>query len=555
MEIPESSNFIQDIIVNDLQTGKRDHVLTRFPPEPNGYIHIGHAKSICLNFGTAKKFGGFTNLRFDDTNPTKEDVEYVDSIREDVKWLGFEWKEEFFASDYYDQIYAFAEKMIEMGKAYVEDLTRDEMQEYRGNDAGKPSRPSPYRDRSVEENMKLFHEMRDGKYADGEKCLRVKVDLASPNMNMRDPVIYRIKHCTHHRTGDKWCIYPMYDFAHPISDWIEGITHSICTLEFEAHRPLYDWFLIELGLQNRPQQIEFARLNLTYTMMSKRKLLELVQTKAVLGWNDPRMPTVCGFRRRGFTPSSIREFCSRIGVSKADSMVDVNLLYFCIREELNQTANRVMAVIDPVKLVIDNWEAGKVEMIEVENNPNDPNAGKRKVPFSGELYIEADDFMEEPPKKYFRLKPEGEVRLKGAYFVTCKSVEKDADGKVKVIHCVYDPLSKGGESPDGRKVKGTIHWVSAAHAVDAEVRLIDNLFTLEDPSQVPEGEDWHDYLNPNSMVIKQAKVEPALADAKLEDRFQFMRQGYFCLDSEDSKPGHLVFNRTVGLKDSFNPTK
>ena len=555
MEIPESSNFIQDIIVNDLQTGKRDHVLTRFPPEPNGYIHIGHAKSICLNFGTAKKFGGFTNLRFDDTNPTKEDVEYVDSIREDVKWLGFEWKEEFFASDYYDQIYAFAEKMIEMGKAYVEDLTRDEMQEYRGNDAGKPSRPSPYRDRSVEENMKLFHEMRDGKYADGEKCLRAKVDLASPNMNMRDPVIYRIKHCTHHRTGDKWCIYPMYDFAHPLSDWIEGITHSICTLEFEAHRPLYDWFLIELGLQNRPQQIEFARLNLTYTMMSKRKLLELVQTKAVLGWNDPRMPTVCGFRRRGFTPSSIREFCSRIGVSKADSMVDVNLLYFCIREELNQTANRVMAVIDPVKLVIDNWEAGKVEMIEVENNPNDPNAGTRKVPFCGELYIEADDFMEEPPKKYFRLKPEGEVRLKGAYFVTCKSVEKDADGKVKVIHCVYDPLSKGGESPDGRKVKGTIHWVSAAHAVDAEVRLIDNLFTLEDPAQVPEGEDWHDYLNPNSMVVKQAKVEPALADAKLEDRFQFMRQGYFCLDSEDSKPGHLVFNRTVGLKDSFNPTK
>ena len=555
MEIPESSNFIQDIIVNDLQTGKRDHVLTRFPPEPNGYIHIGHAKSICLNFGTAKKFGGFTNLRFDDTNPTKEDVEYVDSIREDVKWLGFEWKEEFFASDYYDQIYAFAEKMIEMGKAYVEDLTRDEMQEYRGNDAGKPSRPSPYRDRSVEENMKLFHEMRDGKYADGEKCLRAKVDLASPNMNMRDPVIYRIKHCTHHRTGDKWCIYPMYDFAHPISDWIEGITHSICTLEFEAHRPLYDWFLIELGLQNRPQQIEFARLNLTYTMMSKRKLLELVQTKAVLGWNDPRMPTVCGFRRRGFTPSSIREFCSRIGVSKADSMVDVNLLYFCIREELNQTANRVMAVIDPVKLVIDNWEAGKVEMIEVENNPNDPNAGTRKVPFSGELYIEADDFMEEPPKKYFRLKPEGEVRLKSAYFVTCKSVEKDADGKVKVIHCVYDPLSKGGESPDGRKVKGTIHWVSAAHAVDAEVRLIDNLFTLEDPAQVPEGEDWHDYLNPNSMVVKHAKVEPALADAKLADRYQFMRQGYFCLDSEDSKPGHLVFNRTVGLKDSFNPTK
>lgn len=432
MDIPESSNFIQDIIVNDLQTGKRNKVLTRFPPEPNGYIHIGHAKSICLNFGTAQKFGGFTNLRFDDTNPTKEDVEYVDSIREDVKWLGFQWKEEFFASDYYDQIYAFAEKMIEMGKAYVEDLTRDEMQEYRGNDAGKPSKPSPYRDRSVEENMKLFREMRDGKYADGEKCLRAKVDLASPNMNMRDPVIYRTKHCTHHRTGDKWCIYPMYDFAHPISDWIEGITHSICTLEFEAHRPLYDWFLIELGLENRPQQIEFSRLNLTYTMMSKRKLLELVETKAVLGWNDPRMPTVCGFRRRGFTPSSIREFCSRIGVSKAESMVDVNLLYFCIREELNQSAKRAMAVIDPVKVVIDNWEDGKVEMVEVENNPNDPNAGTRMVPFSKELYIEAEDFMEEPPKKYFRLKPEGEVRLKGAYFVTCKSVEKDADGKVTV---------------------------------------------------------------------------------------------------------------------------
>ncbi|MCQ2099383.1 glutaminyl-tRNA synthetase [Fibrobacter sp. UWH9] len=555
MDIPESSNFIQDIIVNDLQTGKRNKVLTRFPPEPNGYIHIGHAKSICLNFGTAQKFGGFTNLRFDDTNPTKEDVEYVDSIREDVKWLGFQWKEEFFASDYYDQIYAFAEKMIEMGKAYVEDLTRDEMQEYRGNDAGKPSKPSPYRDRSVEENMKLFREMRDGKYADGEKCLRAKVDLASPNMNMRDPVIYRTKHCTHHRTGDKWCIYPMYDFAHPISDWIEGITHSICTLEFEAHRPLYDWFLIELGLENRPQQIEFSRLNLTYTMMSKRKLLELVETKAVLGWNDPRMPTVCGFRRRGFTPSSIREFCSRIGVSKAESMVDVNLLYFCIREELNQSAKRAMAVIDPVKVVIDNWEDGKVEMVEVENNPNDPNAGTRMVPFSKELYIEAEDFMEEPPKKYFRLKPEGEVRLKGAYFVTCKSVEKDADGKVTVIHCEYDPASKGGESPDGRKVKGTIHWVSAAHAVDAEVRLIDNLFTLEDPSDVPEGEDWHNYLNPESMVIKQAKLEPSLADAKMEDRFQFLRLGYFCLDSDDSKPGKLVFNRTVGLKDSFNPAK
>lgn len=555
MEIPESSNFIQDIIVNDLKTGKRTKVHTRFPPEPNGYLHIGHAKSICLNFGTANKFadfGGITNLRFDDTNPTKEDVEYVDSIREDVQWLGFEWKGgEYFASDYYDQIYAFAEKMIEMGKAYVEDLNREEMQEYRGNDAGKPSKPSPYRDRSVEENMKLFREMRDGKYADGEKCLRAKVDLASPNMNMRDPTIYRIKHCTHHRTGDKWCVYPMYDFAHPISDWIEGITHSICTLEFEAHRPLYDWFLIELGLENRPQQIEFARLNLTYTMMSKRKLLELVQTKAVMGWDDPRMPTVCGLRRRGYTPSSIREFCDRIGISKADSMVDSNLLYFCIREELNRTAQRAMAVLDPIKLVIDNWEDGKIDEIEVENNPEDPSMGTRKIPFGKELFIEREDFMEEPPKKYFRLKPDGEVRLKSAYFVKCVGFEKDADGNVTVVHCTYDPESRGGESPDGRKVKGTIQWVSAAHAVDAEVRLFDNLFTLENPSATPEGHDWHEYLNPNSLEVKIAKVEPALASATMADRYQFMRLGYFCLD-KDSTEGKLVFNRTVGLKDSYN---
>lgn len=554
MEETKKLNFLEEIIEEDLRTGKVDSVMTRFPPEPNGYLHLGHAKSLCINFGLAEKYGGKTNLRYDDTNPTKEDTEYVDAIKEDIRWMGFKWDKELYASDYFDQLYEWAEQMIKEGIAYVDDQTQEEISKGRGT-VETPGVESPYRNRSVEENLRLFREMRDGKYADGEKVLRAKIDMASPNMMFRDPILYRIKHASHHRTGDKWCIYPMYDFAHPLSDWIEGITHSICTLEFEAHRPLYDWFLIELGLDNRPQQIEFARLNLTYTMMSKRKLLELVQTKAVMGWNDPRMPTVCGYRRRGFTPSSIREFCDRIGVSKADSMVDVNLLYFCIREELNQTANRVMAVIDPVKLVIDNWEAGKVEMIEVENNPNDPNAGTRQVPFSGELYIEADDFMEEPPKKYFRLKPEGEVRLKGAYFVTCKNVEKDADGKVKVIHCVYDPQSKGGETPDGRKVKGTIHWVSAAHAVDAEVRLIDNLFTLEDPAAVPEGEDWHDYLNPESMVIKQAKVEPSLANAKLEDRFQFMRQGYFCLDSEDSKPGHLVFNRTVGLKDSFNPSK
>ena len=463
MDIPESTNFIQDIIVDDLKTGKRDHVLTRFPPEPNGYIHIGHAKSICLNFGTAKKFCGKTNLRFDDTNPTKEDTEYVDSIYNDVHWLGFNWEEPVhYASDYYDQLYDFAEQLIQLGKAYVDDLSPEEMREYRGNDAGKPSKPSPYRDRSIEENLDLFRRMKAGEFADGAKTLRAKLDLSSPNMNMRDPAVYRSKHATHHRTGDKWCIYPMYDFAHPLSDWIEGITHSICTLEFEAHRPLYNWFLETLNLKNRPQQIEFARLNLSYTVMSKRKLLELVKSGRVMGWDDPRMPTVCGFRRRGYTPSSIREFCDRIGISKADSMVDINLLYFCIREELNRTASRAMAVLDPIKVVIDNWEDGKVEEVDVENNPEDPNAGTRKVPFGKELFIERDDFMENPPKKYFRLKPDGEVRLKGAYFVKCVSVEKDADGNVTTVHCTYDPATKGGDSPDGRKVKGTIHWVNAS---------------------------------------------------------------------------------------------
>ena len=556
MEIPESSNFIQDIIVNDLKTGKRDYVLTRFPPEPNGYIHIGHAKSICLNFGTAKKFNGKTNLRFDDTNPTKEDTEYVDSIYNDVHWLGFNWEEPVhYASDYYDQLYDFAEKLIQLVKAYVDDLSPEEMKDYRGNDAGKPSKPSPYRDRSVEENLDLFRRMKAGEFADGEKTLRAKLDLASPNMNMRDPAIYRIKHATHHRTGDKWCIYPMYDFAHPLSDWIEGITHSICTLEFEAHRPLYNWFLETLDLPKRPQQIEFARLNLSYTVMSKRKLLELVKSGRVNGWDDPRMPTVCGLRRRGDTPSSIRAFCDRIGISKADSMVDINLLYFCIREELNKTAKRAMAVLDPVKVVIDNWEDGKIDEVEVENNPEDPNAGMRKVPFGKEIFIERDDFMENPPKKYFRLKPDGEVRLKGAYFVKCVSVEKDAAGNVSVIHCTYDPATRGGDSPDGRKVKGTIHWVYAPTAVDAEIRLYDNLFTLENTGNVPEGEDPLDYLNPDSLQIKQAKLEPMLANATVEDRFQFMRQGYFCVDNRDSKPEHLVFNRTVGLKDSWGKSQ
>ena len=550
MEVPESSNFIQDIIVDDLNSGKRDHVHTRFPPEPNGYLHIGHAKSICLNFGTALKFGGKTNLRFDDTNPSKEDVEYVDSIREDVRWLGFDWEDrEFYASDYYDQLYDFAEKLIMLGKAYVCELKGDEVSEYRGT-LTEPGRESPWRNRPIEENLDLFRRMKAGEFEDGHCFLRAKIDMAHPNMNMRDPAVYRIKKERHHRTGDKWCIYPMYDFAHPLSDWIEGITHSICTLEFEAHRPLYDWFLEALGLENRPQQIEFARLNLTYTMMSKRRLLELVETKTVMGWDDPRMPTVSALRRRGYSPSSIREFCERIGISKADSMVDLNLLYFCIREELNATAQRAMAVLDPVKLVIDNWEAGRFEEIEVENNPENLEQGSRKVPFGKELFIDREDFMENPPKKYFRLKPGGEVRLKSAYFVKCESFVKDAEGKVTEIHCTYDPATRGGESPDGRKVKGTIQWVSAAHAVDAEVRLFDNLFTLENPAAVPEGKDWRDFLNPNSLTIKQAKLEPMLANAKLEDRFQFMRLGYFCLD-KDSAPGKLVFNRTVELKDSW----
>lgn len=550
MEVPESSNFIQDIIVDDLNSGKRDHVHTRFPPEPNGYLHIGHAKSICLNFGTALKFGGKTNLRFDDTNPSKEDVEYVDSIREDVRWLGFDWEDrEFYASDYYDQLYDFAEKLIMLGKAYVCELKGDEVSEYRGT-LTEPGRESPWRNRPIEENLDLFRRMKAGEFEDGHCFLRAKIDMAHPNMNMRDPAVYRIKKERHHRTGDKWCIYPMYDFAHPLSDWIEGITHSICTLEFEAHRPLYDWFLEALGLENRPQQIEFARLNLTYTMMSKRRLLELVETKTVMGWDDPRMPTVSALRRRGYSPSSIREFCERIGISKADSMVDLNLLYFCIREELNATAQRAMAVLDPVKLVIDNWEAGRFEEIEVENNPENLEQGSRKVPFGKELFIDREDFMENPPKKYFRLRPGGEVRLKSAYFVKCESFVKDAEGKVTEIHCTYDPATRGGESPDGRKVKGTIQWVSAAHAVDAEVRLFDNLFTLENPAAVPEGKDWRDFLNPNSLTIKQAKLEPMLANAKLEDRFQFMRLGYFCLD-KDSAPGKLVFNRTVELKDSW----
>ncbi len=551
MNIPEPSNFIQEIIVDDLKTGKRNAVHTRFPPEPNGYLHIGHAKSICLNFSTAAKFGGKTNLRFDDTNPSKEEVEYVDSIREDVRWLGFDWEErEYFASDYYDQIYDFAEQLILKGKAYVCELKGDAVSEYRGT-LTEPGKPSPWRERPVSENLDLFRRMKAGEFEEGACFLRAKIDMAHPNMNMRDPAVYRIKKASHHRTGDKWCIYPMYDFAHPISDWIENITHSICTLEFEAHRPLYDWFLQALELENRPQQIEFARLNLSYTMMSKRRLLELVQNKVVMGWNDPRMPTISGLRRRGYSPSSIREFCDRIGISKADSMVDINLLYFCIREELNASAQRAMAVLNPVKVVIDNWEEGRFEEIEVENNPENPAQGKRKILFGREIFIESDDFMENPPKKYFRLHPDGEVRLKGAYFIKCVRVDKDDQGNILEIHCTYDPASRGGESPDGRKVKGTIQWVSVPHAVSAEVRLFDHLFTLENPADVPEDKVWSDYLNPNSMIKCEAKLEPMMGKATLADRYQFMRLGYFCLDSEENKQGKLVFNRTVELKDSW----
>lgn len=551
MNIPEPSNFIQEIIVDDLKTGKRNAVHTRFPPEPNGYLHIGHAKSICLNFSTAAKFGGKTNLRFDDTNPSKEEIEYVDSIREDVRWLGFDWEErEYFASDYYDQIYDFAEQLILKGKAYICELKGDAVSEYRGTltEAGKPS---PWRDRPVSENLDLFRRMKAGEFEEGACFLRAKIDMAHPNMNMRDPAVYRIKKASHHRTGDKWCIYPMYDFAHPISDWIENITHSICTLEFEAHRPLYDWFLQALELKNCPQQIEFARLNLTYTMMSKRRLLELVQNKVVMDWSDPRMPTISGLRRRGYSPSSIREFCDRIGISKADSMVDINLLYFCIREELNASAQRAMAVLNPVKVVIDNWEEGRFDEIEVENNPENPAQGNRKILFGREIYIERDDFMENPPKKYFRLHPDGEVRLKGAYFIKCVRVDKDDQGNILEIHCTYDPASRGGESPDGRKVKGTIQWVSVPHAVSAEVRLFDHLFTLENPADVPEDKVWSDYLNPNSMIKCEAKLEPMMGKATLADRYQFMRLGYFCLDSEENKQGKLVFNRTVELKDSW----
>lgn len=544
-----SLNFLEEIIENDLKNGVHKSILTRFPPEPNGYLHIGHAKSICLNFGLAKKYGGKTNLRFDDTNPTKEDVEYVDSIKEDIQWLGFQWANEFYASDYFEQLYQWAVKLIEKGLAYVDDQTLDEIRQNRGT-VQLPGKDSPYRNRSVEENLKLFSEMREGKYADGEKILRAKIDMAHPNMHMRDPIMYRIINTYHHRTGDKWCIYPMYDYAHGESDSIENITHSICTLEFDVHRPLYDWFIEKLEIFPS-HQYEFARLNLSYTVMSKRKLLQLVKENFVTGWDDARMPTICGLRRRGFTPESIRNFCDSIGVAKRDNIIDYGRLEFSLREDLNKRANRVMAVLDPIKLIINNYPENQTEELEAINNPEDETAGTRVLPFSKELYIERDDFMENPPKKYFRLAPNQEVRLRYAYFVTCTSVEKDEEGNITVIHCTYDPASKGGNSPDGRKVKGTIHWVCAKSCINAEIRLFDRLFINEVPEKVEEGQTFLDNLNPDSLkIVSNAKLEPSLKDVKALDKFQFERLGYFSVDY-DTKEDNLVFNRTCTLKDSW----
>ncbi len=549
------SNFIRDIIDRDLEQGKHQGVVTRFPPEPNGYLHIGHAKSICLNFGIAQDYNGQCNLRFDDTNPTAEDVEYVESIIADVRWLGFDWGANlFFASDYFDQMYAFAEDMIRKDLAYVCTLTPEEFKDYRGVPT-RPGKNSPWRDRPAEESLDLFRRMRAGEFADGEYVLRAKIDMNSPNLHMRDPAIYRIRRAHHHRTGDKWCIYPMYDFAHGLEDAIERVTHSICTLEFEVHRPLYDWLLDQLDVPCHPQQIEFARLNLTYTVMSKRKLLELVKNGEVSGWDDPRMPTVCGLRRRGYTPSAIREFCRRIGVTKTDSLTDIALLEHCIREELNESATRAMAVLDPVKLVVTNYPEGQTDMLEGINNPADLGAGVRAIPFSRELYIERDDFMEEAPKKYYRLRPGQEVRLRYGYMVTCTGCVKDpVTGAVTEVHCTYDPETRGGNAPDGRRVKGTIHWVSAAHAADVEVRLYDRLFKVERPDDVPEGGHFTDNLNPDSQRSLQAKVEPMLAQAAAGERFQFERTGYFMADAKDSVPGKPVFNRIVALRDSWAKT-
>ncbi|HEY7716923.1 MAG TPA: glutamine--tRNA ligase/YqeY domain fusion protein [Candidatus Binatia bacterium] len=547
------THFIRNIVAEDLKQGKNQgHVHTRFPPEPNGYLHIGHAKSICLNFGLAAEFGGLCNLRFDDTNPSKEDIEYVDSIKEDVHWLGFDWGDrEFYASDYFERLYQFAMELISSGKAYVCDLTAEQIREYRGT-LTEPGRNSPFRDRSVEENLELFKRMRSGEFPDGSRTLRAKIDMASPNINMRDPVMYRLLRATHHRTGDAWCIYPTYDFAHGQSDSIEGITHSICTLEFEDHRPLYDWFLDQLGIHH-PQQIEFARLNLTHTVLSKRKLLQLVQQGYVEGWDDPRMPTLAGIRRRGYTPEAIRNFCERIGVAKRNSVVDIAMLEHCLREHLNKCASRVMAVLRPIKVVLENYPEERVEQLEAINNPEDSTMGTRTVPFSRVLYIERDDFREQPPKGFFRLSPGNEVRLRYAYIIKCVGVDKDPiTGEIREIRCSYDPETKSGSARSGRKVKATIHWVSAAHARAAEVRLYDHLFTKEDPEAVPEGGDWLANVNPNSLErLTSCRIEPYLGNAQPGDRYQFERLGYFCVDSKDLPAGKLVFNRSVTLRDTW----
>ncbi len=543
------SNFIFDFVEEDLVSGRfeKDAITTRFPPEPNGYLHIGHAKALCIDFLTAQRFGGRCNLRYDDTNPIKESIEYAESMQQDIKWLGFDWDGLYYASDYFDTMYECAVRLIKNDLAYVCDLSADEIRDYRGT-LTEPGRESPYRNRTEAENLDLLGRMKAGEFVEGTRVLRAKIDMASPNINMRDPVIYRIMRVEHYRIGNKWCIYPMYDFAHPIEDIIEGVTHSLCSLEYEDHRPLYDWVVNNAGLDSKPRQIEFSRLNLTYTMMSKRKLLQLVNEGLVSGWDDPRMPTLSGLRRRGYTPFSIRDFCERIGVAKTNSMVDYALLEHCIRENMNADAPRMMAILRPLKIVIDNYPEGQVEWFDCENNPENPDMGTRKVPFTREIYIEQDDFMENPPNKYFRLAPGREVRLKTAYFVKCENVIKDDGGNIVELHCTYDPESKGGNSPDGRKVKGTLHWVSAAHALNAEIRLYDHLFTVPDPGAA---EDLHSTINPASLeILKDSKLEANLASAEPGDRYQFLRMGYFCAD-QDSKEGKLVFNRTVSLKDSW----
>lgn len=542
----KSLNFLEEIVENDLSTGKYASIVTRFPPEPNGYLHLGHAKSICLNFGLTRKYGGYTNLRFDDTNPVTEETEYVESIKDDVRWLGFEWKNELYASDYFPQLYAFAVTLIQKGLAYVDDSTSDEIAAGKGTPTS-PGKDSPFRSRSVEENMNLFQQMKEGRFKDGERVLRAKVDMAHPNMHMRDPILYRIKHAHHHRTGDAWCIYPMYDFAHGQSDSIEKVTHSICTLEFVPHRELYDWFIEKLGIFPS-RQYEFARLNMTHTLMSKRKLLQLVNENHVSGWDDPRMPTLSGVRRRGYTPEAIRDFCDRVGVAKRDNLIDISLLEFCVREHLNKVAQRRMVVFDPLKIVLMNYPEGRSEMLTSENNPGDETVTYREMPFARELYIERDDFMENPPKKYFRLAPGQLVRLKSAYIIRCEEVVKDSSGNVTEVRCTYVPESKSGADTSGIQVKGTLHWVSAGHAVPVEVRLYERLFTVEDLGAI-EG-DFRNHLNPQSLVVKQVYAEPALTSAGAGDRFQFLRMGYYCLD-KDSSPDKLVFNQTVTLRDMW----